>query len=110
MIRTQRFDRNGNKLYPLSTWKNQHNFMLVSNVCKNAMGAMEIGDVPYDEAEYERLEALADKADRFFLLELPVAWLTGKEYGEAKELIDMAVMHRIEKNVEAGNTKYLQYC
>lgn len=110
MIRTQRFDRNGNKLYPFSTWKNQHNFMLVSTACKNAMSAMESGEVPFDGAEYDRLEALADKADRFFVLELPVAWLTGKEYGEAAKLVAMATEHRVAKNVAAGNLSRLQYC
>ena len=37
-------------------------------------------------------------------------WLSGKDYGKAKELVAWRIEKRIEANIEAGNTKNLQYC
>ena len=98
------------KLYPLSMEKNQHNFMLISNICANTMHDMEMGDIEWDEKEYDRLYDLKREADEYFCLDLPVAWVDGKTYGRCKELITMAVEHRVAKCVEAGHLDYIQYC
>ena len=98
------------KLYPFSTEKNQHNFMLIANICFNRIHDMENGDIPYDEAEIERLEAQKEKADRFFCLDLPVAWLPYEEWKEAKEMATMAVIHRQEACVVNGRYDLIQYC
>ena len=98
------------KLYPFSTNKNQHNFMLISNICSNRMYDMAIGDVEMDAAEYDRLDDLKDKADKYFCLPLPVAWLPYEEWAEAKELATMAISHRQEVCVQSGHPEWVSYC
>ena len=98
------------KLYPFSTNKNQHNFMLIKNRCYNTMYDMDIGIIPYDRKEYSRLYDLADKADKFFCLELPVAWLDWDTFTEAKRVAQMAVDYRIETCVNRGRFDLIQYC
>ena len=98
------------KLYPLSMERNQHNFMLIANICSNMMHDMEMGEVEWDEKEYDRLSDLKAEADRYFCLDLPVAWVDGKTYGRCRELITMAVEHRVAKCIEAGHLNYVQYC
>ena len=53
------------KLYPFSTVKNQHNFELINNICYNTMYDMATGNIEMNEAEYERLSAMKEKAERF---------------------------------------------
>lgn len=98
------------KLYPFSTEKNQHNFALVANICANRMHDMNMGNAPMNAAEYDRLEALKEKADRFFCLELPVAWLPYEEWAAAKELSNMAINHRQEACIAAGRPDLVTYC
>lgn len=98
------------KLYPFSTKKNQHNFMLVSNRCKNTMYDMDVNLIPYNKKEYDRLYDLADKADKLFSLELPVAWLDYKTLREAKRIASMAINYRIDTCIENGRYDLVQYC
>lgn len=98
------------KLYPFSTEKNQHNFMLISNICSNRINDMWLGELPYDEAEIERLEALKEKADEFWELPLPVAWITWDKWEEAKQLATMAIEHRANACIESGRADLVQYC
>lgn len=98
------------KLYPFSTMKNQHNFDLIANICLNRLFDMDAGDVPYDEAEYDRLRELRDKAIKFFCLDLPVAWLPYEEWKDAKELSMMAILHRQECCIANGRPDLVTYC
>lgn len=98
------------KLYPFSTEKNQHNFELISNVAANIMRDMENGDVPYDEKEYDRLWNLREKAQKYFGLELPVAWIPYPMLAEAKELAATAIEHRTNACIEAGRLDLVKYC
>lgn len=98
------------KLYPFSTNKNQHNFMLIKNKCYNKMYDMDIGIIPYDKKEYNRLYELAEKADKFFCLELPIAWLDGNTYKEAKRISQMAIHFRMDTCIERGRYDLIQYC
>ena len=98
------------KLYPFNTYKNQHNFELIRNICYNIRHDMDFGDIPMDEEEYERLSELEEKADRFFLLPLPVAWIPWEEHEEAQELATMAVLHRQNACIENGRLDLVQYC
>ena len=98
------------KLYPFSMAKNQHNFMLISNVCANRMHAMEMGEEKYDNAEYIRLEDLKHKADEFFCEELPIAWVPYDKLSEMRQLAQMAVNHRISACEAAGRPDLVQYC
>ena len=98
------------KLYPFSTEKNQHNFELVHNVCRNTMHDMDMGDIEYNEAEYDRLAELASKAEELFCLELPVAWLPYEQLKEAKEISQMAILHRQEACIANGRPDLVKYC
>lgn len=98
------------KLYPFNTEKNQHNFMLVANICANRMHDMFMGDAKYDGAEVDRLEALKEKADKYFGYPLPVAWVTWEDHQEMQELAMMAVMRREQTCIESGRTDLLKYC
>lgn len=98
------------KLYPFSTMKNQHNFELINNICHNTMYDMEAGEIEWNKAEYDRLADLQEKAERFFLLPLPVAWLPWEDWKDAKELASMAVIHRQNACIEAGRPDLVTYC
>lgn len=98
------------KLYPFSTNKNQHNFELISNICFCDMQDMIDGEKEWDEAEFDRLQKMEEKAQEFFCLPLPVAWLPYEEWKEAKELATMACLHREAKCIESGRIDLLRYC
>lgn len=98
------------KLYPFSMEKNQHNFELIRNICLNAMFDMDSGEVPYDKAEYDRLSALSEQAERLWCLPLPIAWIPYETLREAKELAHMAILHRQNACIEAGRPDLVAYC
>lgn len=98
------------KLYPFSTEKNQHNFDLIHTVCMNAMHDMESGETPWDEAEYDKLYALKEKAEKYFCLELPIAWLPYEELVEAREIATAAILHRQEACIRNGRPDLVNYC
>lgn len=98
------------KLYPFSTEKNQHNFMLIANICANTMRDMDNGDIEYNEAEYDRLYDLKDKADKYFGYPLPVAWVTWEEHQEMKQLSFLASEHRANVCIEHGRLDLIKYC
>lgn len=98
------------KLYPFSMEKNQHNFMLVANICRNTMSDMQTGEIQFDKAEYIRLDDLKDKADKYFCYPLPVAWVPWEDLKEMKELSAMAVSHRMNACERAGRYDLLKYC
>ena len=94
------------KLYPFSTMRNQHNFDLISNICANTMYDMQNGDIAFDEDEYERLAETRDKAQKFFCMDLPVAWVPWETYREMKEMAASACCHRDEMNARAKHANY----
>lgn len=98
------------KLYPFSTMKNQHNFELISNICFNRMYDMDNGEIEYDSVEYDRLEEMREKAQRFFALPLPIAWLPWEELKEAKNLAEMAILHRQDACIANGRADLVTYC
>lgn len=105
------------KLYPFNVERNAHNFELVYNVCRNRTDDMLMGNVRYDEAEYNRLTALGNRADRCRYWALSrrtsydeIIWLPWDEWKECKEISDIAVLHRQNKCIEAGRLDLLQYC
>lgn len=98
------------KLYPFSTNKNQHNFDLVNNRCFNIMHDMEVGTIPFDKAEYNRLAELREKAQNYFCLELPVAWVDWNTLKECKEIAQIAIDFRINTCIEKNRLDLIQYC
>lgn len=98
------------KLYPFSTMKNQHNFDLIHSLCFNKMCEMEDGEIEWNDAEYEKLMDMRQKAEEFFTLPLPVAWLTWEDYKDAKELAETAIMHRQDACIRNGRPDLVTYC
>lgn len=98
------------KLYPFSTEKNQHNFDLIHNICMNRMNDMFIGEAEWNEEEYDRLESMKEKAEEFFCLPLPIAWLPYDKLAEARELAQMAIIHRQNACIEAGRPDLVAHC
>ena len=97
------------KLYPFSTMKNQHNFDLIHNIVMNELYEYYDGK-KLTEEEVERLEWLRDKSEKYFSLELPVAWLPWEEWKEAHELSQMAILHRQEACIANGRPDLVTYC
>lgn len=98
------------KMYPINTYANQHNFELVYNICRNRMCDMECGEIEWNSAEYDRLDALKDKAEKYRLLPLPMAWLVWEDWKEAKEIYESAIIHRQNACIEAGRYDLVAYC
>ena len=98
------------KLYPFSSLRNQHNFSFVADRTLNIMHDMLMGDVEYNEAEFEKLQKMHDRANELFCLEFPVAWLEWKDLKDAKELSMMAINWRIDTCERAGRYDLIQYC
>ena len=98
------------KLYPFSTEKNQHNFMLIANICFNRMSDMESGEIPWDDNEYEELDKRRDRAEHFFCLPFPVAWIPWDEWQEAKEMATAAIIHRQDACIANGRPDLVTYC
>lgn len=57
----------------------------------------------------EELENRRNEADRLAWT-AGDGWLSGKDYGKAKELVSWRTGLRVEANIKAGNIKNLQYC
>ena len=98
------------KLYPFNTYRNQHNFELINNLCYNEMHDMDHGERPFDKYRYEYLWETREKAERFFCLPLPVAWIPWEDWKDAKELSEMAIMHRQDACIENGRPDLVTYC
>ena len=74
------------KKYPFNIEKHAHDLMFQSNRAFCIMHDMEAGTVPFDEAEYTRLEQLRNdlsEAERYFTT-YPISFLPGRLYGIAK--------------------------
>lgn len=98
------------KLYPFSTMNNQHNFELISNICYIRMHDMDMGEIEWNGEEYNKLYNLKDRADYFFCLPLPVAWLEWEDWKEAKEISQNAILHRQNACIENGRADLVTYC
>lgn len=98
------------KLYPFNTYKNQHNFELINNICYIAIHEMLDNERPWDEAEFDRLEATKEKAEKYFCYPLPIAWVPYTEWKEMKELSETAIIHRQNACIEAGRPELVALC
>ena len=96
------------KLYPFNTYKNQHNFELIHNIAMIAIYEMRDGERSWDE--YDRMEELKEKSEKFFCAELPIAWVPYSEWKEMKELSEMAIMHRQDACIANGRPELVSLC
>lgn len=98
------------KMYPFNTWKNQHNFELIHNIAMNKLYDIFMDNKKVSDEEIDRLEAMRDRSEYFFLQELPVAWLTWDEWQEANEMAASAIVHRQEACIANGRPDLVTYC
>ena len=98
------------KMYPFSMTKNQHNFELIRNVCFNRMHDMESGEIPFDQREYDRLFDLRERASDFFGRYGEITWMVWDDLKDAKELVMLAVNHRMCACIANGRPDLVQYC
>ena len=96
---------NGVKHYPVS-----ENMKFNLEACHDKLSLMiydaeDKGD--FDEAE--KIRAQREEADELSW-KASYGWLSGKDYGKAKELVAWRIEKRVEANLEAGNFRNLQYC
>lgn len=98
------------KLYPFNTYKNQHNFDLIHSIAMNELYDIWNGDKKVSDEEYDRLYEMKEKAEKFFCLPLPVAWLPWEDWKDAKEMAENAIFHRQEACIANGRPDLVTYC
>lgn len=98
------------KLYPFNMEKNQHNFDLIANRCFNIMSDMETGEIPYNEAEYDKMITLREKAQRFFCYGCGIVWVPWEDLKEMRKISEMAVEIRVQTCIRTGRLQDIQYC
>ena len=104
------------KMYPFSVAKHAHDIELYHNRLYNTMRDMESGEIPMDQARYDRI------SDMFYgpLMELyemmfnsrdgRIVYLTGPQIGLAKKIVAWASNVRYGTQIEKGKYRNLQYC
>ena len=99
------------KLYPASYEKHGHDLELVRNRTFNLMHSMDLGEIPFNEKEYARLEQLNSTATH--LLELctdPITWLLWEDWKQFKDLTFVAYNIRADACEKCGRHDLVQYC
>ena len=96
---------NGVKHYPVS-----ENMKFNLEACHDKLSLMMYeAEEKGDWDAYEKLSKARDESDELSW-KAGYGWLSGKEYGKAKEYVAWRIEKRIEANIAGGNTKYLEYC
>lgn len=98
------------KLYPFNTYKNQHNFELIHNIVMIELYDIWSGDKSVSNAEYDRLQSLRERTEKYFGARLPVAWVPWDVWKDMKEISENAIIHRQNACIEAGRYDLVQYC
>ena len=105
------------KLYPFNCEKHAHSIEFRMNRCYNIMCDMQMREIPWNDAEYNKLEKLHDDLQDLLTAMMNtrrgydgICWLTGKQIGLAKESVAWASETRSASLIKAGKTQYLQYC
>ena len=96
---------NGVKFYPVS-----ESMKFNLEACHDKLSLMIWDADEQGNADLaEELINRRDEADRL-ACNAGFGWLSGEDYGKAKELVAWRVEQRIQANMEAGNYKNLAYC
>lgn len=99
------------KLYPFNMEKNQHNFDLIHNICLNRIHDICcMGEKEQYDGELERLEEMAELTEKLFCLPLPIAWIPWEVWKDAKEVSQMAIIHRQNACIANGRPDLVTYC
>jgi len=81
------------KSYPFSVTKHQHDIEFRFNRVKNEMYDMEHGDIPWDDATYEKMNELSDQLEELMSYVYGsggIAWIPGHLYGLAQDTVAWA--------------------
>lgn len=104
------------KMYPFSVAKHAHDIEFYYNRLYNTMRDMESGEIPWDAKRYDSI------CDMYYgeLKELyemmfnsrdgRIVYLTGKQIGLAKKIVEWASNTRYETQIANGKYRNLQYC
>ncbi len=90
------------KLYPFSAQKHAHDVEFMRNRTRIIMSDMEMGDIPMDGAEYDKLSDRFDALTDLLTAVIStcrdgrIAWLTGPQIALAKEAVLWAGVTRAE--------------
>lgn len=90
----------GEKLYPFSLQKHAHDIEFKKNRTFNVRADMESGAIPWNDAEYDRLDKDYQELSDLLCVVLSgsrdglTSWLTGSQLGKAKEVVAWAGMAR----------------
>lgn len=104
------------KMYPFSIAKHAHDIEFYYNKLYNTMRDMESGEIPMDEKEYESIYnfyhgELQELYEMMFnSRDGRIVYLTGKQIGLAKQVVQWASNTRYNTQIAHGNYKNLQYC
>lgn len=103
------------KKYPFSVEKHAHDIELYHNRLYNTLYEMEVGEIPMNREEYDRLSdlyygELQGLYDMMFQShDGRVVYLTGKQICLAKEIVAWAAEARANSLLKAGKGPYIQY-
>lgn len=104
------------KKYPFSIQKHAHSIEFYYNHLCNTIYAMETGEIPMDNARYDRIRNMRD-GEILELMEAMynsqdgrITYLTGKQIGLAKKIVAWASEQRANSLINAGKLEYLKYC
>ena len=104
------------KRYPFNYQKNAHSIEFRVDRLYCLMHDMEIGELPWNEGQYDRMNEERQQLQRLLLTmrdtrdSWSISWLTGKEIGLAKRTVLWASETRAQSCIERGRLDLLQYC
>lgn len=102
------------KRYPFSAAKHAHDIEFYHNHLWNVARDMESGEIPLDEARYDRITAMLEGELRELQYEFigcrPVVYLTGKQISLAKKIVVWASEKRTASCIKRGRYDLIKYC
>lgn len=93
-MKEERRNKNGEKLYPFNLAKHEHDIFFRYNRAKNEL---DENWQTMNRAQFDKLDKLVDDLQELLGLMGGVVWLTGKQYGLAKECVIWADSARAER-------------
>lgn len=104
------------KMYPFSVAKHAHDIEFYHNRLYNIMRDMESGEIPMDEKRYKSICDLyyGELRELYEMMfnsrDGRIVYLTGKQIGLAKKIIEWASNTRYNTQIANGKYRNLQYC
>lgn len=104
------------KLYPFSVVKHAHDIEFYHNRLYNTMRNMESGEIPMDKKRYNSICNLyyGELQELYEMMfnsrDGRIVYLTGKQIGLAKKIVEWASNTRYNTQIAHGKYRNLQYC